>query len=359
MRGALLRHPVGRRAILFPMFPRPEILETKIRFIRGGVPLASARRVSRRSGTHRAQHHAGRTGPMALNWDDLKVLLAISRTGSLTAAAQLLGMDQSTAGRRLAALEADLGAILFVRSKTGLAPTEAGHAAIARAMEIEHRTLRMSEEIAGSGHEAAGLVRLYGNAWTMERVVEKALPALLARHPRLEIRTVGGPFSRSLGRGDPALALWFEIAAEPDGVRDQDRRCPLRDLRAARRRSRDARLGLLLGRRGAAPRADPLDRAHALRERVAAADGHRFLRAARGHPAPASARGCCPCAWRRAIPCWSRVTQARPTWSARCTCTPTRTPSRPRASRRRWPGCGRASQQIFLPERQALRSLAA
>lgn len=148
---------------------------------------------------------------MALNWDDLKVLLAISRAGSLTAAAQLLGMDQSTAGRRLAALEADLGAILFVRSKTGLAPTEAGHAAIARAMEIEHRTLRMSEEIAGTGHEAAGLVRLYGNPWTMERVVEKALPTLLSRHPRLEIRTIGGPFSRSLGRGDPALALWFEI----------------------------------------------------------------------------------------------------------------------------------------------------
>ncbi|MBX9698752.1 MAG: LysR family transcriptional regulator [Acetobacteraceae bacterium] len=149
---------------------------------------------------------------MALNWDDLKVLLAISRTGSLTAAAQLLGMDQSTAGRRLAALEADVGAVLFARSKTGLAATEAGHAAIARALEIEQRTLRISEEIANTDQGPSGLVRLYGNAWFMTRLAEKGLPMLLARHPRLQIRTIGGPFARSLGRGDPALGLWFEVA---------------------------------------------------------------------------------------------------------------------------------------------------
>lgn len=149
---------------------------------------------------------------MALNWDDLKVLLAISRAGSLTGAAQLLCMDQSTAGRRLAALEADLGAILFVRSKTGLAPTEAGHAAIARAHEIEQRALRMGDEVANADRGPSGLVRLYGNAWFMTRIVEKALPLLVARHPELQVRTIGGPFSRSLGRGDPALGLWFEVA---------------------------------------------------------------------------------------------------------------------------------------------------
>ncbi len=149
---------------------------------------------------------------MALNWDDLKVLLAISRAGSITGAAQLTGMDQSTAGRRLAALEADLGAILFVRSKTGLAPTEAGHAAIVRALEIESRMLRMHEEVANSDQGPKGLVRLYGNAWFMTRLVETALPPLLARHPGLEIRTIGGPFARSLSRGDPALGLWFEVA---------------------------------------------------------------------------------------------------------------------------------------------------
>jgi DNA-binding transcriptional LysR family regulator len=149
---------------------------------------------------------------MSLNWDDLKVLLAISRSGSLTSAAALLGIDQSTAGRRISALEADLGALLFARSKTGFAPTPAGEVVIARALEMEARAIRLSEEVANAGQDVVGLVRLIGNAWTMTRLVERAVPALLAAHPRLDLRTIGGPNARSLSRGDAAVALWFEMS---------------------------------------------------------------------------------------------------------------------------------------------------
>ncbi|WP_198369939.1 LysR family transcriptional regulator [Roseomonas rosulenta] len=149
---------------------------------------------------------------MSLNWDDLKVLLAISRSGSLTAAAALLGIDQSTAGRRISALEADLGAILFIRSKTGFAPTPAGEAAIARALEMEARAIRLSEEVSNAGQGAAGLVRLIGNPWSTTRLVERAVPALLAQHPRLDLRIITAYAGRSLGRGEAAVALWFEVS---------------------------------------------------------------------------------------------------------------------------------------------------
>jgi DNA-binding transcriptional LysR family regulator len=149
---------------------------------------------------------------MSLNWDDLKVLLAISRSGSLTGAAALLGVDQSTAGRRISALEADVGAILFVRSKTGFAPTPAGEVVIARALEMEARAIRLSEEIANADQGPAGLVRIIGNPWTLVRLVERAVPTLLARHPRLDIRTIGTYLARSLGRGEAAVALWFEMS---------------------------------------------------------------------------------------------------------------------------------------------------
>ncbi|WP_270936780.1 LysR family transcriptional regulator [Falsiroseomonas oryzae] len=148
---------------------------------------------------------------MTTNWDDLKVLLAISRAGTLTGGAQLLGIDQSTAGRRLAALEADLGAILFIRSKLGFTPTAAGQAAIARALEIEGRAQRLADEVANADQGPSGLVRIVGNPWTLMRLAETALPVLLRRHPRLEIRTIGGSQPRSLARGDAVLALWFEI----------------------------------------------------------------------------------------------------------------------------------------------------
>jgi len=149
---------------------------------------------------------------MTPNWDDLKVLLAISRSGTLTGGAALLGIDQSTAGRRLGALEADLGAILFIRSKLGFTPTAAGHAAITRAMEIEGRAIRLGEEVANADTGPSGLVRLIGNPWPLVRIVATSLPALLERHPRLDIRTIGGCQPRSLARGEAALALWFEMS---------------------------------------------------------------------------------------------------------------------------------------------------
>jgi len=148
---------------------------------------------------------------MALNWDDLKVVLAVARAGSLTGAAQMLAVDQSTAGRRLSAVEADLGCILFVRSKTGFAPTPSGETTIARALEIEARALRLTDELTRVDQAASGLVRIVGNPWTLVRLAEHAMPDLLLRHPHLELRTIGGSLPRSLARGDAAVALWFEI----------------------------------------------------------------------------------------------------------------------------------------------------
>ncbi|VVP15729.1 HTH-type transcriptional regulator HdfR [Pseudomonas fluorescens] len=56
-----------------------------------------------------------------LNWDDLKIFLAVARTGNLVKAARKLRIDQSTVSRRITQLEYALGASLFERSHTGLA----------------------------------------------------------------------------------------------------------------------------------------------------------------------------------------------------------------------------------------------
>lgn len=146
---------------------------------------------------------------MATNWDDLRVALAIGRTGSLTRAAEVLGVDQSTVGRRLAALEAALGTVLFVRSKAGLSPTEAGEAAIQRAIEIELRVDRLSEQLALGPGGPAGLVRLVGNPWPLELLALRAVHRLLAAHPRLELRMISA-HPRAHARPEATMGLWFE-----------------------------------------------------------------------------------------------------------------------------------------------------
>ncbi|MDO7631520.1 MAG: LysR family transcriptional regulator, partial [Loktanella sp.] len=56
-----------------------------------------------------------------MNWDDMRVFLAVARAEGLTAAAPVLKMDPATLGRRVARLEASIGGALFVKSPQGYA----------------------------------------------------------------------------------------------------------------------------------------------------------------------------------------------------------------------------------------------
>jgi DNA-binding transcriptional LysR family regulator len=58
-----------------------------------------------------------------MNWDDLKIALAIAQQGSLNAAARVLGTTQPTVSRRLDGLERRIGVKLFERAASGLSPT--------------------------------------------------------------------------------------------------------------------------------------------------------------------------------------------------------------------------------------------
>lgn len=146
---------------------------------------------------------------MTANWDDLKVLLAISRVGSLTLAAEVLGIDQSTCGRRLSALEAGLGAILFLRSKSGLTLTEAGETALARATEIEAQMNRLTEKLSNGPEGPEGIVRLVGNPWTLEWLAARAAAAFLDANPRIDLRMIP-VHPRAAVRLEATLSLWFE-----------------------------------------------------------------------------------------------------------------------------------------------------
>lgn len=171
---------------------------------------------------------------MKADWDHLKVVLAISRGGSLTAAATLLVMDQTTAGRRLNALEEQLGIALFLRSKSGFAATEAGQIVIENALRIESRLSQMRESLDEMHEGAAGVLRLAGNNWMLQRLAEHVLPDFLAAHPRIELRMSArlppGPI-----HSEPTVSLWFD--AMPHAL---DRATPLCSLDYAAYQSRNA-----------------------------------------------------------------------------------------------------------------------
>ncbi len=146
---------------------------------------------------------------VGLNWDDLKYALAVGRTGSLTRAALQLGVNQSTATRRLVALEAEIGEILFIRTQGGLTPTDAGRLAIARAGDLERRVDRLREQIAESSAGPSGIVYLRSSDWVLRRLVQHGAAEFLRENPRIDLRMATHIASQSNQTG-ATVSLWFE-----------------------------------------------------------------------------------------------------------------------------------------------------
>ena len=78
----------------------------------------------------------------------LKAFLAVARGGSITAAAASINLAQSSVTKRIAALEVELGALLFYRDRRGMLLTEAGEVFLPRAERIEQEYQNGIEELA-------------------------------------------------------------------------------------------------------------------------------------------------------------------------------------------------------------------
>ncbi|MEQ8295205.1 MAG: LysR family transcriptional regulator [Nitratireductor sp.] len=142
-----------------------------------------------------------------MNWDDVRIFLAVARAGQILGAARRLGLNHATVSRRIAALEASLKTRLFRRTTSGSDMTEAGERFLAVAERIEADMIAARAEIAGEGDEIAGTVRVgapdgFGVAFLASR-----LGALTARHPDLSVQLVPVPRSFSLSRREADIAI--------------------------------------------------------------------------------------------------------------------------------------------------------
>lgn len=149
-----------------------------------------------------------------MNWDDVRVFLAVARAGQILGAARRLELNHATVSRRIAALERALGAKLFRRLTTGSELTEEGIRFLAAAERIEADMISARADIADESDEVAGVVRIgapdgFGVAFLAPR-----LGALTARHPDLTIQLVPVPRSFSLSRREADIAITVERPTE-------------------------------------------------------------------------------------------------------------------------------------------------
>jgi DNA-binding transcriptional LysR family regulator len=106
------------------------------------------------------------SGGAAMDWDDVRVFLAVSRHGSLRAAGRALGLSQPTIGRRLAAFEATFdGPTLFDRLPEGLRLNAAGIALLPAAEQLESAALSLERRRAVASPALSGTVRVSVGEW--------------------------------------------------------------------------------------------------------------------------------------------------------------------------------------------------
>jgi DNA-binding transcriptional LysR family regulator len=155
----------------------------------------------------------------------LRVIDAVARHASVTAAARELSYSQPSVSHHLARLEAETGAQLLQRVGRGIRLTQAGHLLADRAAEIIGRIDAAEAELSAHVGLTAGRVRLAGFASAISALVPRAAAALAREHPGLEIGSTDThpPEALELLRtGRVELAIIFrhdEAEAEPRGVR--------------------------------------------------------------------------------------------------------------------------------------------
>jgi DNA-binding transcriptional LysR family regulator len=155
----------------------------------------------------------------------LRVIDAVARHGSVTAAAKALHYSQPSVSHHLARLEAETGAQLLQRVGRGVRLTEAGRLLADRAAEIIGRVDAADAELSAHIGLKAGRVRLGGFSSAIGSLFPRAMTALARKHPGLQITLtdVHPPEGLQLLRsGQIDIAVIFrytETAPEPDGVR--------------------------------------------------------------------------------------------------------------------------------------------
>ena len=141
------------------------------------------------------------------DWDDLRIFLVASRAGSLGVAAQRLGIDTATVGRRVARLESALKATLLVRSTKGLQLTATG--AQLQRFAIEAEAAMESAAHVTQADVVAGTVRISAAEGFGSAVLAPALPSLARSRPglKIELAAHAGFLSPTRREVDMAITL--------------------------------------------------------------------------------------------------------------------------------------------------------
>jgi len=148
-------------------------------------------------------------GSTLMDWDDVRIFLAVARHGSLRAAGRALGLSQPTIGRRLASFEATFGGpTLFDRLPEGPRLNAAGEALLSAAEQLESAALALERRRAAGSAALNGTVRISVGEWAAIFLARSlAAPSARTLAPGITLELVESRETANLARREADLAV--------------------------------------------------------------------------------------------------------------------------------------------------------
>lgn len=142
-----------------------------------------------------------------MDWDDLKVLLALSRKGSARGAAKELGVSNSTVTRRLDDMEHKLHTRLFDRTPDGYKLTGAGEQVLPTAEHVEELVLAVERKITGGDQELEGSIRITLPPVNRMGFVVQRMAEFAEQYPGIELEFTSSLDALDLSRREADIAI--------------------------------------------------------------------------------------------------------------------------------------------------------
>lgn len=141
-----------------------------------------------------------------MDWDDLRVFLAVARSESLSGAGKTLKLDPATVGRRIARLEEAMSARLFLKSPQGYTLTDQGTGLVVHAERAETAMLGAREALSGP-EGLTGQIRIGAPDGCANYLLPQVLATICDENPGLEVQIVALPRVFNLSKREADLAI--------------------------------------------------------------------------------------------------------------------------------------------------------
>lgn len=152
------------------------------------------------------------------NWDEIRTAYQVARLGTVSGAAEVLGVHHATVIRHIDALEKRLGARLFQRHARGYTPTEAGRDLLVVAQTTEEQFTQLTSRIKGQGETVRGDL-VVTSIPGLSALLTPVLVSFQAIHPEIVVRFLTDPRVFRLDYGEAHVAIRAGAAPqEPDNV---------------------------------------------------------------------------------------------------------------------------------------------